>query len=361
MCTMLELIIFLSTPALIWLLGHALNLSGDTKATLITDRVLETETATRNVALFGVEANTTVRKMLTRFALAGNLSTALPVDDTSENIGWPKLLTRNDIHVFDSPTEKHSILAHRAIFNQERISTIMSENTDYIGMIMDPLQRFKSLFYHLDVAKCLNLTSNNTIGEFLNNPRLVCFDVDKDVNIKYNLQNLLLQEYGFPVVEFNNISTIDYFIKQLDEQFKLVIVNEYMDESLVLLRRYMQWKKHDIYYLPTPPDPAFDKNSEPIVKNVILHLEWSKGDYRLYDYFNKTLWRKIDEQGPEFWDEVREFKATKEDLVKECSSAWRAGEIKELPINGEDCKVLKESIQELSVRILKQKGVFRDL
>ena len=46
---------------------------------------------------------------------------------------------------------------------------------------------------------------------------------------------------GFDVYKSSNLKAVREYIKFVDERFKLVMFTEYFDESLVLLRRTMNW------------------------------------------------------------------------------------------------------------------------
>ncbi|CAH1274381.1 GAL3ST1 [Branchiostoma lanceolatum] len=52
-----------------------------------------------------------------------------------------------------------------------------------------------------------------------------------------------------------------------------------------------------------------------------IHQKWSNVDYALYNHFNATLWKKIEAQGPDFWDEVRHFEALHNDVMHFCQSS----------------------------------------
>jgi hypothetical protein len=81
----------------------------------------------------------------------------------------------------------------------------------------------------------------------------------------------------------------------------------------------------------------------------------------IYDYFNQTLWKKIDAEGPNFFDEVQQFNLIQDKFNWYC---WGYGErigarleIYESPfnsrffINRNDCMMMDSSL----LRELKQK------
>ena len=98
-----------------------------------------------------------------------------------------------------------------------------------------------------------------------------------------------------------------------------------MDESLVLLRRLNCWDLNDVLYSslkvktkkPAPPAPGFEH-----LVNTVNYADW-----KLYDHFNKTLWRKIAEQEG-FEEEVAEFRRRNAKLQSSCTQWDTWGEDK---------------------------------
>lgn len=136
-------------------------------------------------------------------------------------------------------------------------------------------------------------------------------------------------------------SEMDFFLTEGHKQFALIAVVEQFDESLVLMKRLFGWSFDDILYLPLldscverwrswdhqqvqcsakvehPPETV------EALKKLVQH------DYLIYDLAVKELKRKINEQPPDFWDEVKLFKAMQQQLSNECPRG-------ELPMSATD-------------------------
>ena len=99
------------------------------------------------------------------------------------------------------------------------------------------------------------------------------------------------------------MSYIDY----IDREFDLVLITDYYDESLILLKEVMCWDFQDIWYIKQKVRIQEDKIpiSEEIRKNI---LSWNQADALLFDHFNKTFWRKISEMGPKFYKDLQTFR-----------------------------------------------------
>nr|XP_002737671.2 PREDICTED: galactosylceramide sulfotransferase-like [Saccoglossus kowalevskii] len=84
----------------------------------------------------------------------------------------------------------------------------------------------------------------------------------------------------------------------LEDQFNLVMIMEYFEESLILLKDLLCWTFEDITYfeLNGRKDNSVHNMSESL-RNTIM--EWNKGDVALYQHFNRTFWGKVRDFGEE--------------------------------------------------------------
>eukprot|EP00750_Incisomonas_marina_P024287 INCI5100.6.p1 GENE.INCI5100.6~~INCI5100.6.p1 ORF type:complete len:629 (-),score=103.63 INCI5100.6:1811-3697(-) len=122
--------------------------------------------------------------------------------------------------------------------------------------------------------------------------------------------------------------TLDEWIQQMVNEFSLIMITDYMDESLVLLKQLMCWKTEDIIYLglkmkSKPRKGA--KGSRPVretKQNFKLTQEevnaFAPIDVELYRYFNKSLWDKIEAQGDSFYDELHEYQDAMWEFSQKC-------------------------------------------
>merc|ERR1712062_176263 len=99
---------------------------------------------------------------------------------------------------------------------------------------------------------------------------------------------------------------------------------EHFDESLVLLKRLMCWRFSDVVYVrnlvANYSHTTYKKR--PTTKLTIqdAHRRWDWVDYKLYEHFNASLWRRIYEEGPGFHKEVKAFRAAHERVGQYCTA-----------------------------------------
>ena len=90
---------------------------------------------------------------------------------------------------------------------------------------------------------CLFADTQYTMAEFLNDPDLAERKLyGRDVKLIRNSMAFDLGLENFDVTSVRNL------IKEMEKKFVLVMITEYMDESLVMLRRLMCWNHADLYY-----------------------------------------------------------------------------------------------------------------
>jgi hypothetical protein len=72
--------------------------------------------------------------------------------------------------------------------------------------------------------------------------------------------------------------------QELSRDFQLVMLTEYFDESLVLLRRLLCWGVKDVLYIPKNQNslkPSFTFTAN----DYALHRHLAEADYELYEFF----------------------------------------------------------------------------
>ncbi|XP_078681761.1 galactose-3-O-sulfotransferase 2-like [Branchiostoma floridae x Branchiostoma belcheri] len=153
-------------------------------------------------------------------------------------------------------------------------------------------------FYSL--PKLLNITSTNPIKTFLRDPwkyQNLSEAFFSFCNVTWDgTRNHLAFDLGYPTEGADDMEAAEAYIKELDEDFTLVLLLEHLDESLVLLRRLMRWGIQDVLYdiIPKNVRKYTYKSYTPTAEELANLRRWKAVDYRLYDMFNRSLWRKIE-------------------------------------------------------------------
>ena len=99
-----------------------------------------------------------------------------------------------------------------------------------------------------------------------------------------------MYDLGLDPKYFENRNAVMGYIKYIEEEFDLGLINEYYDESLILLKNWLCWDFDDILYLK---QNVHTKRVSLYNESKANILSWSQADYLLYSRLNTTFWRKI--------------------------------------------------------------------
>ena len=123
------------------------------------------------------------------------------------------------------------------------------------------------------------------------------------------------------------------FLQTLGRQLSSVIITEYLDASLILLRRKFCWDFRDMLYITLRSRKYRSKNNPPSTRQITNHQRFSSVDYAVYRFFVNRLKSDIQSQNHTFYEELNMFKRIRknmrifcdgiqENLHKNASAMW---------------------------------------
>ncbi|KAK3577750.1 hypothetical protein CHS0354_015788 [Potamilus streckersoni] len=267
--------------------------------------------------------STTVMNIFLRYAVQNKLNIVLPKRSTGfgfNYLGYEETVLRGNLVPLPK-NQTYDILCNHVIYNRTAFRAILPNDTMYIAILREPIRHFISsgIYYYVfdEFSKIYNTTnSSKAISTFLNNSSAL------NMATTY-FHNKMSFDLGLTPSQFENITYIDNYIQELNKDFALVMILEYFDESLVLMKRYLCWDLQDIMYLPL--------NSIGEVKYPMLTFEDEKNlrkfnfaDFQLYEYFQNIFWQKVQAEGPLFFQEVKHFKLIQQKVKHYCNSTLRS-------------------------------------
>jgi galactosylceramide sulfotransferase len=135
------------------------------------------------------------------------------------------------------------------------------------------------------------------------------------------LKNGMFFDLGLHTFEYEKEIAISSAIFDLQKKFTLVLIYEYLDESLVLLKRKLCWEIDDIVYLGSRFSQRSMETNFTISRAAKDAIgKWNKADFSLYDFFNATLWEEIRNEG-NFSAELAQFKARRQEIEINCEKS----------------------------------------
>ena len=231
---------------------------------------------------------TTISNILQRFGTERNLTFALPNKTKGElryNYfgGIGDKLKKEDIVPLQTPGD-YNILCHHVIFDDLSFDNIFPSNTTYISLLRDPLQQFRSALLYYNFNEKLYQAATSNITEYLTNPHKY-----EDHNPYYSFTNNRQSlDLGLNPDILDDEELVDEYIYILDSRFSLVMITEYFDESLIMLKRIMCWHMKDVLYMHKNAGyRSFDFHLSS--HDVTLFQKLHAADYRIYRHFLKKF------------------------------------------------------------------------
>lgn len=255
-------------------------------------------------------ASSTAQNVFLRYGWYRNLTFVLP--PAKNPSGYPNIISLRESltnsNILPPPKGRHyDILCNHVLYTKEAFSKFMPNDTVFIGILREPFELYKSILNYFRPRYIYEKIEDLIpASKFLRNPAKY---EPKWLAASWT-NNRMAIEYGFPQELFSeyNQTGIDNYLTKLDKEFKLILIADYMEESMVLMRRYLNWKTKDIIYLNL--NVARRKNETMLFKafDRDLYKSYAKIDYALYNFFYKRLKEQIRQEGESFDDELLHFK-----------------------------------------------------
>jgi len=199
-------------------------------------------------------------------------------------------------------------------YNKRQILPMICNDSFLITVLRDPINHFESVYEYADFSKLIGLWNKTRVpfGTFLEAPRNNVIEFVRNSTpyaMELNmLKNGMAFDLGLEQDKFSDEEEIVEFIERINKNVNLVLIAEHFDESLVLMKRLLCWDSEDIIYVKHKVRHSRFRNNITTQQKAIIR-SWNKADVLLYEFFNKSLWDKIEQQGEGFFEEVDDFKA----------------------------------------------------
>ncbi|XP_061576778.1 galactose-3-O-sulfotransferase 3-like [Cololabis saira] len=259
-------------------------------------------------------ASSTVQNLLFRFAERNNLTVALPVESCRHQFCYPRIFKSDFVHPHTLPA---NIITNHMHFSKTALQDLMPNNTIYVTIIREPTSMFESLFtYCRNICQSFKRVLNGSLEAFLNNP--LNYYRPKEHDSMYARNCLTFDLGGDKDRPPTDVAYAQAFVAEVERAFSLVMISDYFDESLVLLRHLLSWDLDDILYLKLNMRAASSKKSLTPGLSAKIRV-WNSIDTYLYDHFNASLWRKLSALGlASVSREVQLLQQHQERVMRDC-------------------------------------------
>ncbi|KAM6902103.1 galactosylceramide sulfotransferase [Xenentodon cancila] len=259
-------------------------------------------------------ASSTILNILFRFGEKHKLRFAFP--NGRNDFFYPSPFLCSQVKDY-SPGECFNIVCNHMRFSHEEVVKLLPPDAMYITILRNPVDLFESSFhyFHRTIPLTWSISGQSKLEEFLNNP--LAYYSPEAFNSFY-LKNMLFFDFGFD----NNIEADDPQVMRailyLSKRFNLVLITEYFDESLILLKDLLCWTTEDILYFKlNARKSSFVSKLDSEMRAKAL--QWNGADWKLYQHFNATFWARVEAYGRERMEkEVYELRRRNAEMKSIC-------------------------------------------
>ncbi|XP_068609384.1 galactosylceramide sulfotransferase-like [Brachionichthys hirsutus] len=237
-------------------------------------------------------ASSTILNILLRFGEKHKLKFAFP--DGRNDFCYPSAFLRSQVKDY-RPGDCFNIVCNHLRFDRQEVAKLLPPDTVYVTILRDPVDLFESSFqyYHRVIPLTWRLTGENKLAQFLNSPHTF---YRPDAFNSFYLKNLLLFDFGLDNNREADDPGVMSDIKNLATGFDLVLIAEYFEESLILMKDILCWTMEDILYFKLNARKTSSVSRlSPAMRGQAL--QWNGADWKLYQHFNTTFWARVEAFG----------------------------------------------------------------
>jgi len=231
-------------------------------------------------------ASCTIQNIIMRAGVKRNLSFAFPLKKNLANFGWPNKFRQNLYPHLGK--EVPDVFCLHTVFSDDLVKT-MPADSFYLTSLRDPFKQLTSMYQYYRLQNCKHSQDNqsHSLLEWINAGYRVCNSI---------IKNPQAYDLGLSLANTNNHKVIHELIHNVEKQFHFVIIVEYFDECLILLRDMLGWGDSDVLYFQsnrrrnmtssTKNEALLPEDNE---KNRAIVYKFLSADFSLYCYFKKKL------------------------------------------------------------------------
>ncbi|XP_034295444.1 galactose-3-O-sulfotransferase 2 [Pantherophis guttatus] len=258
--------------------------------------------------------SSTILNILYRFTEKHNLTMALPYGN-EPHLGYPDSFHISYVEEFKTLGKKFNIMGNHLRFNWQQVRRIMPNNTFYFSILRHPALLLESSYvYFKNYAPAFRKSKD--INDFLSSPWSYYNMTEKN---NMHAKNNMWFDFGYNNNAEYDESYIQFVLNNIEEIFHLILIADFFDESMILLKDFLCWDLDDvIYFKMNARSQQTIQTLNPENKEKVK--EWCALDWELYKHFNKSFWMKIQERMDlkTLYKEVELLQKRQNELMETC-------------------------------------------
>uniref|UniRef100_A0A8D3CUW0 Galactose-3-O-sulfotransferase 2 n=1 Tax=Scophthalmus maximus TaxID=52904 RepID=A0A8D3CUW0_SCOMX len=236
-------------------------------------------------------ASSTILNILYRYGESRNLTFALPLNKHSQ-LFYPFFFASHFVEGISSRSVREfHIMCNHMRFRKSEVTKVMPENTFYFSILRNPVAMMESIFIYYRSIQAFHKTER--LDDFLNNNWR---NYNSSLINNHYAHNILAFDFGFD----NNIAADSEHLEErasmaiaaIEQDFHLILISEYFDESMILLKHALCWSLEDVVSFKL--NSRSEQTRHPLLANTAEKIKkWNALDWRIYLHFNTTFWQKV--------------------------------------------------------------------
>ncbi|NXT52972.1 G3ST2 sulfotransferase, partial [Pluvianellus socialis] len=260
-------------------------------------------------------ASSTILNIMFRFAERYNLTVALPADKLF-HLGYPETFLARFVEEFQAIGQNYNIMCNHLRFNRSEVQKVMPANTFYFSILRNPISLMESSYvYYKDDVPAFRISKD--VNEYLASPKKYYRPADYKQNIY--ARNIMWFDFGYDNNAEDNKKYIQVVLKEIEQNFHLILIADHFDESMILLKHALCWDLDDVIYF------KLNSRSQDTVQTLTQESKkrikkWCSLDWQLYLHFNQSFWRRIEETIglKEMEKEVNRLRTRQKEFMETC-------------------------------------------
>ncbi|XP_072182361.1 galactosylceramide sulfotransferase-like [Diadema setosum] len=203
-----------------------------------------------------------------------------------------------------------NFLTNHIRFNRKEFDKVFKDAI-YVTILRDTVSQFESSFTFNYLGFYLPANSRS-IEAFLSDPETFYRGLrEKRSPYAHMYRNYQIYDLGLAHEDMDNESI------ELETEFDLVMITEFYDESLILLKKLLNWDFPEVTYLSS--NARVDElRANLSAERKAKIRQWNHADDLLYKHFNQTFWKKVSQYEGNFTKDLATFREFQAKLMADC-------------------------------------------
>ncbi|NXV22830.1 G3ST2 sulfotransferase, partial [Cepphus grylle] len=234
-------------------------------------------------------ASSTILNIMFRFTERYNLTVALPANELV-HLGYPETFLAQFVEEFQTIGQNYNIMCNHQRFNPLGVRK-SHDTSNTFSILRNPIALLESSYvYYKDDVPAFKISKD--VNEYLASPTKYYHPADYKQNIY--ARNIMWFDFGYDNNTEDNKKYIQTILKEIEQNFHLILIADYFDESMILLKHTLCWDLDYVIYF------KLNSRSQDTVQTLTPESKervkvWCSLDWELYLHFNQNFWRKIEE------------------------------------------------------------------